>query len=153
MRHRLRNRIVLNSLVILFILSIVTIYTGIASLELAKSFDLLLQNNLVLKNIRKNLDETQNNLTAYLRAKNSESLKDYIRFASDLQVLAGKLNREIKDDQLFLLERNLAVLLDNYLASTENAVQAKRGRNVSSYVSQYDEAKKIEGLIKFLLDK
>lgn len=153
MKHRLRNRIVLNSMVILFILSIVMIYTAIASIELSKSFDLLLQNNLVLKDIQKNLDETQNNLTAYLRAKNSESLKDYIRYASDLQVLAGKLNREIKDDQLLLLERNLAILIENYLASTDNAVQAKRGRNVSTYVSQYDEAKKIEGLIKFLLEK
>lgn len=153
MKHRLRNKIVLNSMVILFILSIVTIYTTIASMELSKSFNLLLQNNLVLKEIRRNLNETQHNLTAYLRAKNSESLKDYIRFASDLQVVSGTLNRDIKDDQLLLLERNLAILIDNYLAATENAVQAKRGRNVSIYVNQYDEAKKIEGLIKFLLDR
>lgn len=153
MKHRLRNKIVLNSMVILFILSIVTIYTAIASMELSKSFNLLLQNNLVLKEIRRNLNETQHNLTAYLRAKNSESLKDYIRFASDLQVVSGTLNRDMKDDQLLLLERNLAMLIDNYLAATENAVQAKRGRNVSIYVNQYDEAKKIEGLIKFLLDR
>lgn len=153
MKHRLRNRIVLNSMVILLILSVVTVYTAIASMELSKSFDLLLRNNLVLKDIRKNLDETQKNLTAYLRAKNSESLKEYIRYMSNLEVLAGSLNREIKDDQLFLLERNLAILLDNYLVSTDNAVQAKRGRNVSIYVNQYDEAKKIESLINFLLDK
>lgn len=153
MKHRLRNRIVLNSMVILFILSVVTVYTAISSMELSKSFDLLLRNNLVLKDIRKNLDETQKNLTAYLRAKNSESLKEYIRYVSNLEVLAGTLNREIKDDQLFLLERNLAILLDNYLVSTDKAVQAKRGRNVSIYVSQYDEAKKIESLVNFLLDK
>lgn len=153
MKHRLRNRIVLNSMVILFILSVVMIYTAISSMELSKSFDLLLQNNLLLKDIRKNLDETQKNLTAYLRAKNSESLKEYIRYVSNLQVLSAKLNREIKDDQLLLLERNLAILLDNYLVSTDNAVQAKRGRNVGVYVAQYDEAKKSEGLIKFLLEK
>ncbi|MFQ3546968.1 MAG: histidine kinase, partial [Termitinemataceae bacterium] len=153
MKHRLRNRIVLNSLVILLILSLVTVYTAIASMELAKSFDILLQNNLFLKDVRKNLDATQSHLTAYLRAKNSESLKEFIRFSSYLQVAKDNLNQELKNDQLLLLERNLSVLLENYLRATDNTVQAKRGRNVSVYVSQYDEAKKLESLITFLLEK
>jgi sensor histidine kinase YesM len=63
------------------------------------------------------------------------------------------LNNEIKKDEQFLLEKNLATLLKKYLEASELAVNAKRGRDVETYVSQYEETQKIEGLIQFLLVK
>ncbi|HOV39686.1 MAG TPA: HAMP domain-containing protein, partial [Spirochaetales bacterium] len=152
MKHKLRNRIVGNSIIIILILSVVTLYTAFSSLSLARSIELLLQNNLFLKEkIRKNLENTQNNLTGYLMAKNSESLREYIHYSSNLYSQIERLNKDIKKDEQFLLEKNLASLLVKYLEASERAVNAKRGRDVGTYVSQYEETKKIEGLIQFLL--
>ncbi|MCX7788201.1 MAG: histidine kinase [Spirochaetes bacterium] len=154
MRHKLRNRIVGNTFIIILILSSVTLYTVFSSLELAQSIELLLKNNLFLKrNIRENLEKTQQYLTGYLLAKNSESLKEYIRYSSLLYEQIKELNKEIYKDELLLLEKNLAALLLEYLATSERAVKAKRGRDVSTYVNQYEECKQMEGLIQFLLTR
>ncbi|GAB4364738.1 MAG: hypothetical protein Kow009_01500 [Spirochaetales bacterium] len=154
MKHRLRNRIVGNSLLIILILTSITLYTVFSSLELAQSIELLLKNNLFLKkNIRENLERTQQHLTGYLLAKNSENLKEYIRYSSYLADQIKELNQEIRKDEILLLEKNLATLLLRYLEAGELAVRAKRGRDVSTYVSQYEECKKVEELILSLLSR
>ncbi len=100
MKHKLRNRIVGNSLIIILILSVVTLYTAFSSISLARSIELLLQNNLFLKEkIRTNLENTQKNLTGYLMAKNSESLREYIHYSSNLYSQIERLNKDIKKDE------------------------------------------------------
>lgn len=103
MRHKLRNRIVGNSFIIILVLASITLYTVFSSMELAQSVGLLLKNNLFLKgNIQGNLEKTQQYLTGYLLAKNSESLKEYIRYSSLLHEQMKELNREVRKDPLLL---------------------------------------------------
>ncbi len=150
-RHRgLRNRIVLNSVVILFVLVIATSYTAFASFDLARSVEVLFRNSVSMEELRNTLRETQENLTGYLSAKNSESLKDFIRTSTMLTSMTIRLNRENKNDDIFLLEKDLAFLVDSYVASAEGAVQAKRGRDVAQYVSLYEDARRTAALIEFL---
>lgn len=49
------------------------------------------------------------------------------------------------------MEKNLATLLLRYLDASEQAVKAKRGRDVSTYVSRYEECQQIESFIQALL--
>jgi len=150
-RHRgLRNRIVLNSVVILFVLVIATSYTAFASFDLARSVEVLFRNSVSMEELRNTLRDTQENLTGYLSAKNSESLKDFIRTSTMLTGMTMRLNRENKSDDIFLLEKDLAFLVDSYVSSAEGAVQAKRGRDVAQYVSLYEDARRTSALIEFL---
>jgi sensor histidine kinase YesM len=149
-RGRLRNRIIANSVVILLVLVIATSYTAFASFDLARSVELLFRNSISMEELRSTLRETQQNLTGYLSAKNSESLKEFIRTSTMLRGMTLKLNRENKVDDVFLLEKDLAFLIDSYLTSAEGAVQAKRGRDVTGYVSLYEDARETASLIEFL---
>lgn len=94
-----------------------------------------------MEELRTVLRETQDNLTGYLSAKNSESLREFTN-STLLSNMAHKLNKENKNDDVFLLEKDLACLVESYLASAEGAVQAKRGRDVTKYVSLYEEARR-----------
>lgn len=155
-RHRprrqkgLRNRIIVNSAIILFVLVIATSYTAFASFDLARSVELLFRNSISMEDLRSTLRQTQENLSGYLSAKNSESLKEFIRSSTALSGMTSKLNRENKDDDVFLLEKDLACLVDRYVESAEGAVQAKRGRDVAQYVSLYEDARQSASLIEFL---
>ncbi|HNX72805.1 MAG TPA: histidine kinase [Spirochaetales bacterium] len=149
----LRNRIIANSVVILLVLVVATSYTAVASLDVTRSIELLFRNSVSMEQIRTTLRETQENLTGYLSAKNSESLKDFIRNSTLLSDMGGKLNKENKTDEALLLEKDLTCLIDSYLTSAEGAVQAKRGRNVAQYVSLYEDARHTASLINFLSGK
>ncbi len=149
-RSGLRNRIIVNSVVILLVLVIATSYTAFASFDLARSVELLFRNSISMEELRSTLRDTQGNLTGYLSAKNSESLKEFIRTSTILSGMTSRLNRENKVDDVFLLEKDLAFLLDSYLASAEGAVQAQRGRDVAQYVSLYEDARRNASLIEFL---
>ncbi len=152
-RGGLRNRIIANSVVILLVLVIATSYTAFASFDLARSVELLFRNSISMEELRSTLRETQENLTGYLSAKNSESLKEFIRTSTMLSGMTLRLNRENKLDDVFLLEKDLAFLIDGYLTSAEGAVQAKRGRDVAGYVSLYEDARETASLIEFLSAK
>ncbi|MCX7655236.1 MAG: histidine kinase [Treponemataceae bacterium] len=153
MKHHFRNRIVSNSIVIIFVLGLVTLYTTLSTMELVKSVQILFSKNMLLKIIEEQLKETQQNLTEYLQAKNSESLKEYIKTSSRLLEFQNQLNRDVRDDKLLLLERDLLLLIENYLTYSEQAVQAKRGRDVNTYVAAYEETKRSENSITFILEK
>ncbi|MGO8695857.1 MAG: sensor histidine kinase [Rectinemataceae bacterium] len=148
-----RGKIIANSALILLITASATLYTGLASSELAKSVELLFRNNLLMENMSATLDLTETGLTGYLTARSSDSLKDYIKFSTILSDQASRLNREIRSDESLLLQRDLAGLLDSYLRDTEAAVTAKRGRDVEGYAELYASSERAANLARFLIGR
>jgi hypothetical protein len=80
-RSGLRNRIIVNSVVILLVLVIATSYTAFASFDLARSVELLFRNSISMEELRSTLRDTQENLTAISarrirnRSKSSSALQ------------------------------------------------------------------------------
>jgi Predicted signal transduction protein with a C-terminal ATPase domain len=149
----IRGKLIGSSTLILFVLSLATLYTGFSSSELTRSVDLLFRNNRMMESVRLLLGRTEASLAAYLTTKSSDSLKDYIRNSTKLADEARNLGREIKQDDLALLERDLGGLIDDYLEGTEAAVTAKRGRDVAAYTAGYEASERSAELARFLIDK
>jgi sensor histidine kinase YesM len=152
-RGTVRGKIIANSTLILLVLSLATLYTGLASSNLARSVELLFSNNRMMEGIRILMARTESGLAGYLTTKSSDALKDYIRDSTKLADEARKLNRDIRQDELLLLERDLAGLIDDYLEGTEASVTAKRGRDVAAYTKSYEASERSAELARFLIDK
>jgi sensor histidine kinase YesM len=148
-----RGKIIANMAFLLFFLSLATLYTGLASSELARSVDVLFRNNRRMEAIRGFLGSTEAGLAGYLTAKSSDSLKDYIRSSTKLADEGRGLNREIVQDDFLLLQRDLAGVIDSYLEATEACVAAKRGRDVAAYTAGFDESERAADLARFLIDR
>jgi two-component system, sensor histidine kinase YesM len=148
-----RGKIIGNSALVLFVLSLATLYTGFASFELTRNVDLLFFNNRRMESIRKLLGSTEAGLSGYLTTKSSDSLKDYIRFSTKLADEGRNLNHDIVQDESLLLQRDLAGIIDNYLEATEACVAAKRGRNVSAYTTSFEDSERSAELARFLIDR
>lgn len=148
-----RGKIILNSAIILAIMGLATLYTGLASSELARSVEMLFRNNLRMQNLVSDLTRTETSLAAYLRTKSSDALKDYIMYSTRLSDGARGLNHQVRAEESLLLQRDIAALVDNYLSDTEASVKAKRGRDVTAYAEYYDSAGRTSVLARFLISR
>ncbi|HWQ08985.1 MAG TPA: histidine kinase [Holophaga sp.] len=147
----MRRKIIANFGVILLIVASAMLFTGLASSELARSVELLFRNNLLMERIRGSLDSTEADLQGYLTNKNSDALKGYIQHSTELAEMARKLNREARQDEALLLQKDLAGLIDGYLQDAEASVSAKRGRNVQGYSERYASAEQTAELARVLI--
>lgn len=152
-RAGVRGKIILNSALVLLIVASAVLYAGLASVELARSVEILFRNNRLMEDIRDSLGRTEASLTAYLSTKSSDALKEYIKYSTRLSEDGRRLNREIRADEVLLLERDLAGLLDSFLAETEASVAAKRGRDVAAYTEHFEGAERTLDLVMFLIDR
>ena len=148
-----RRKIIANSTMVLLITGSATFYTGLASSELARSVIVFFRNNQLMNDVRRDLVQTESSLTGYLTSKSTDSLKDYIRFSTKLGEDARQLNREIRQDESLLLQRNLAGLIDSYLEDAEASVTAKRGRDVKGYTERYESSEQDADLAKLLITR
>lgn len=152
-RGGVRSKIITNSAFILLIVASAVLYTGLASLELARSVEILFRNNQLMEDIRGSLARTEENLTAYLSMKSSDALKEYIKHSTRLAEDARRLNREIRADDSLLLQRDLSGLLCGFLADAEASVAAKRGRDVAAYTEHFESAERRLQHIYYLIDR
>ena len=148
-----RGKMIANSALILCIISTATLYTGLTSSKLAKSVEILFRNNLLMKDISQVLDRTESSLVGYLTVKSTDSLKDYIMYSTRLAEEARKLNREVRDEESLLLQRNLAGLVESYLQDTEASVSAKRGRDVAGYTRYFESSERDAELARDIIRK
>lgn len=153
LRGTVRGKIILNSAAILAVIGLATLYTGFASFELARSVEILFANNLRMQNLAADLGRTEDALSGYLRTKSSDALKDYIMYSTRLADRTRWLNREIRDEESLLLQRDLAALVDSYLSDTEASVKAKRGRDVAAYAEYYDGSVRSAALARYLIGR
>ncbi|HSV56275.1 MAG TPA: histidine kinase [Magnetospirillaceae bacterium] len=152
-RTGVRGKIILNSALVLLIVASAVLYTGLSSAELARSVEILFRNNRRLEDLRSSLTRTESSLRIYLSTKSSDALKDYIQYSTRLAEDARGLNREIRQDEVLLLERGLSGLLDSFMADAEASVAAKRGRDVSEYTDRFEDVERTMGLVMFLIDR
>lgn len=148
--NTVRGKIIAYSLLLLLIMMLATLYTGLTTFNLTDSVSVLFSNNLLLRELRETLSQTDGNLTVYLTSKNSDALKDYIRNSTHLAEISRKLNNTIQSDESSLLQRSLARVVAYYLAEAESCVAAKRGRDVQAYSASFEESRKTVELIYYL---
>jgi len=149
----LRSRIVTATGLMLLVIGAATLYTGFATAELARILGLLFKGNLLMEEVRGGLAEASTALTGYLTTKSSDYLRTYIQESSRLASSAGRLNREVRNDEALLLQRSLGRLIDRYLADAEAAVQAKRGRNVAAYTKAFEGSERDADLARGLVER
>ena len=153
MFNTVRGKIISRSTLILLIMALAMLYTGMTTFNLADSVSVLFGNNLLLKDLRETLGQTDANLTTYLTSKGSDALKDFISASTRLAAVSRKLNREIRNDESLLLQRDLGRVVDHYLAEAESCVTAKRGRDVQGYSTYYNQSRHTVDLIRYLADR
>lgn len=111
--------------------------------RMIESIDTVYASNVTLNQLQTTLKQLQSNMTEYLKTKSSDSMENYFRCEQDYKNQIQKLNREVFNDETLIMEKNIRNLSENYLLLAAQTVEAKRGRDVYTYTTSYEEASKL----------
>lgn len=100
--------------------------------------------NISLNELSDNLNEIHSGLTGYLETKSTDDLELYYASSQSMNVLMNRLNDTVTDNNVKLSERDIRNMLETYLKAADEAIQAKRGRNIDEYTAKYIECSKIK---------
>ncbi len=98
------------------------------------------QSNSSLNSLSETLETVQNSMTEYLSVKSTDTLDAYYQSCQELNQQLQSLNGNICGNEMLMMERNIRNMTEEYLSVTDEAMQAKRGRNIERYGQKYEEA-------------
>ena len=100
--------------------------------------------NVQLNEMTEELDKVHSEMLEYLKTRDSNVLQGYYISQQNLSEQLAMVQEEKLDRQTSVLKNNIYYLGKNYLKVSEEAVTAKRGRDVQTYGDRYEEAGKIK---------
>lgn len=115
--------------------------------NMIKQLDMIYKSNIILNELAEALVDVQTNMTDYLNTKTSDAMEDYYRSEQNYSELIVEMNQETSNNNLMLMEKNIFNMSESYLEITNQAVEAKRGRNVEKYKIRYEKATELHDYI------
>ena len=100
--------------------------------------------NLSLNQLSDNLNEIHDGLTGYLETKGTDDLELYYSSTQEMNILMDGMNSDVVDNRVKLAERDIHNMLVTYMDYADEAILAKRGRNIDEYTNKYNECSKIK---------
>ena len=149
----IRGKIIAATGLMLAVIGGATLYTDFATAELTRTIGLLFKGNLMIEDVRGGLTATASGLSGYLTSRSSDYLRDFIQDSTRLSRSVRVLNREVRQDEALLLQRELAGLVDSYIEEADTAVTAKRGRDVEAYTASYNTSERTAELATLLVER
>ncbi len=130
---------------VLMLISTAIMYFMINSL--ITRLDTVYASNVNMAELRQNLDMVQQDLYQYLEVRDYDALSDYYAAAENYRGLTGQLSNQISDNRVFLLQKNIRSMSEDFLLYADNAITAKRGMNVEAYRQNYEKAMELYNFI------
>lgn len=103
--------------------------------------------NVQLNDLTEELNQVQEQMLDYLQTKNSNTLQQYYVSQQNLSEALVAVQEEKMDRTTSILKNNIFHLGENYLQLCEEAIKAKRGRDVGKYGEKYEEAEKVKNYL------
>jgi len=76
----------------------------------------------------------------YLNTKSSDALENYYRSGQNYRNLIDELKGDITENDMLIMQKNIKNMSLSYLSLVDQAVDAKRGRNIEKYKVMFEEA-------------
>ncbi|MGM9593822.1 MAG: histidine kinase [Candidatus Onthomonas sp.] len=143
----LRTKVSLAFAVSMSLVVLVNLYMYMSINRMVDTLDTIYDSNISLSTLSDTLDSVQDSIYEYLTAKGSDTLEGYYRNVQDYQRCIENLNDRPTDNLMLLSEKNIRTMSQEYLALAEEAVTAKRGRDIEQYKASYDQATRLYGYI------
>ena len=121
-----------------FLLLLITAYIFFSNQRIQRIMGRSFEQERFLMSVQEDLAAYEKQLMEFLSTRSSNALA---RIIIDTQAVRKKLPvyRQIRGNPADLKERELYALIFRYLNMGEEAVEEKRGRNISAYTSVYEE--------------
>ena len=131
--RRFANMSIQTRLIILFLITtalifVVNVYVYINLNQMIGRIEALYADNVSLNELSDRLKDVHDNMTQYLKTKNTESLEDYYKYEQEYKERIDSFSISATSSELKYMEKCIVDMSYTYLNITEQAVNAKRGR-------------------------
>lgn len=118
------------------------IYTFFSQQILIKETTDMFDKNMELTSVYRELSSIQHEMEIYLSTSNSDNLLSFYDHMNKIRSNADKLLSNVSYTAKGIRSMNAAEMIINYLDEAEQAIYAKRGRNIDEYTAYYDKTVK-----------
>ncbi len=139
----LRTKLILVFIATTLVILMVNLFLYININKMINRMDNIYQSNINLNELASALLEVQDGMTAYLNTKTTDAMEEYYRSKQNYNMLVNELRDQVTNNDLMLMERNIREMSIKYLQITNQAIDAKRGRNVEKYKMHYENATQV----------
>ena len=136
----LRYKMLLTFIVPIILLLFANIYMYVSISATIEKVNQIYVTNINLNDMSERLTALQNSVKEYLENKGTYALDSYYRAEQDYRDVIGTIDPKWTDSSMAVMEKNIVNQSEYYLSIVQDAIQAKRGRNVEKYRECYEEA-------------
>lgn len=104
------------------------------------SINSIYTSNDTLNDMTSALASLQANMQEYLESKSTDSLNQFYFYEQEYRDLLSWLNTDTLDSTSGSMEKNIYNISESYLASANQAIEAKRARNTALYRTRFQES-------------
>jgi len=151
--NRIRKKLILYFMVTTLLMAVACLFSYFSAQMLASAMDAIFENNQYLSDISDNVASVQSTLESYLATSHSDSLRDYFRYSATLRKTGEEIGEMVYDTESGLLLHDIGNMILTYLDYSDNAVAAKRGRDIEAYTQNYAEASKVYDYINLYINR
>lgn len=153
MIERIENSSIRKKLLIIYAITSVVvlmlnIFVFVNINRLVKELDSVFLTNINIGEFSSSLDKVHTQMLGYLNTKSTDDIYGYYEAYQEYETQISLLSDEISSQSTKRMERNIRSMSENYLLLTENAIDAKRGRNIEKYRNYYEQANELYGYLK-----
>ncbi|MFV0529757.1 MAG: sensor histidine kinase [Lachnospiraceae bacterium] len=136
----IRKKLLLAFALTSILMFLINLFTYWQVNQTIQKIDKIYVSNVSLNELSDAFTNIHDDMYSYLVVKSSDALEDYYRSEQIFSNLLSQLNDTTVDNTILMYEKNIRDMSESYLDITQEAVLAKRGRNVEKYKASYEEA-------------
>ena len=140
MMKSIQSKLAVLMIAMLSAVLLVNIVIIIQSQRMIRQINRVFVSNVSIVELTDILDMVQESVYDYLNTRSSSSLENFYRYEQQYRDLITELNDSPIESESLMLEKNIWHMSESYLTAAEEAVQAKRGRDIEEYRGAYQSA-------------
>lgn len=149
----IRSKLLYPFLAMIGIFTLVSLFSYYSEQALLNRINILLTNNIKLKEFSVNIDNIMTYLEKYLISRNFNMLREYFRYSQEIDAEYSNLTVIERTRENYLLLENVRNMTRSFLQQTETAVQAKRARDSAGYHQSFIEVVRYGTNIKWAIER
>jgi len=149
----IRKKLIMYFLLTILLLGVISIFSYYNARVVLRNTNSIITDYSYLNSLNNDVNSLMTELEKYLMTASSESLLNYYTHYNILQETTRKIPRTAEYNNELLLMKDIGNMIDELLIETDNAIQAKRGRISSRYISHFQRSNRISDYIKLYNNK
>ncbi|MFZ5351424.1 MAG: sensor histidine kinase [Bacillota bacterium] len=149
----IRKKLIVYFLLTIALLGVISVFSFYNARVVLKNTDTIITGYAYLNKLNNDVNLLMIELEKYLTTASSESLLNYYTYYNNLLETSRRIPRTAEYNNELLLLKDIGYMIDELIKETDTAVQAKRGRISSKYISHFQRSNEISEYIKLYNNK